>query len=145
MCGTSLQETELYSPCLKSETILDLRSKISRKTSELNMSETVRCRCGNLGDEASVGIMNTLGYRYIAVAVLLIAALDIGYKLIHIKISLRKIDIIEAMSVYIGKCGSRGKPSRMSSHALKYCYRTLFIYGSISCNFHDGCCDILCR
>ena len=63
MRAAALQKAELNTAgLLYLKRILEVACKLGRKSAELGMAEAVCAGCLGLGDEASIGIVNTLGY-----------------------------------------------------------------------------------
>ena len=101
MRAAALEKAELDASDLGAGVLLDDVGQHGGQTTELRMTKAIRSRRLGLRNKGAIRIMNAFGDGNYAVTSLLISRLDIGNKLIHIKVSLRKIDKITAVSIRI--------------------------------------------
>ena len=107
------------------------------------MAEAVGRRGLGLGYEGAVRIVDALGNRYQAVALLFVDLLDVREELLHVEVGLRQVNQIRACAHCGRKTSSAGQPARVTAHDLHDADHAGVVYARVLIDLHAGGRDIL--
>ena len=99
-----------------------------------------------LTNVSAIGKMNSLGHRDNDVGMLFESRSYVSKELVHIEVSLGKVNEVGSDSVYYSSdCCRSGKPARITSHDLNDGNRLCGVYRAVADDLLHGGCDIFSR